>query len=132
MNRHPERRPFSAHRLILVLAVMPLLAAGCPSGPGGPPAPTQDSQVTVNPDPKIEANRARLSPEDRALVEAQEWCVEGGRLGSMGTPVKVMVKGQPVFLCCDHCEAGALKDPDKTLAKVEQLKAKKAAAKASP
>ena len=41
----------------------------------------------------------------------------------MGTPVKVTVKGQPVFLCCDGCKKKALGDPDKTLAAVEKLKA---------
>jgi hypothetical protein len=42
----------------------------------------------------------------------------------MGVPVKVMVKGQPVFLCCKTCRKQALADPDKTLARVDELKAK--------
>lgn len=42
----------------------------------------------------------------------------------MGTPVKVMVKEQPVFLCCKGCRRKALADPDRTLAKVDELKAK--------
>ena len=46
------------------------------------------------------------------------------RLGSMGKPVKVMVKGQPVFLCCKGCQAKAQADPDKALRRVEELKAK--------
>jgi hypothetical protein len=35
-----------------------------------------------------------------------------------------MVKDQPVFLCCKGCRRKALADPDKTLAKVAELKAK--------
>jgi hypothetical protein len=77
-------------------------------------------------DAAIRAERAKLSPEDQQLVAAQEWCVvnNGERLGSMGPPVKVMVKGQPVFLCCKGCEKKALANPDRTLAKVAELKAK--------
>jgi hypothetical protein len=44
----------------------------------------------------------------------------------MGVPKKVTIKGQPVFLCCGHCEDEALADPDKTLEKVKQLKSKNA------
>jgi hypothetical protein len=78
-------------------------------------------------DAKIKAERDKLSPEDRALVEAQEWCVQSDeRLGEMGPPIKIMIKDKPVFLCCDSCEKDAKADPDKTLAKVEELKKKKA------
>ena len=84
---------------------------------------------TVKPDEAAElaAERAKLSPEDRALVEAQEWCVvtTDERLGSMGPPIKVMIKDQPVFLCCKGCKKKAEADPDKTIAKLEELKAKK-------
>jgi hypothetical protein len=78
----------------------------------------------------IKAAREKLSAEDRALVEAQEWCAvnPNDRLGCMDTPIKIMVKGQPVFICCNGCKDDALKDEDKTLAKVEELKAKKKAA----
>ncbi len=46
---------------------------------------------------EILANRAKLSPEDRKLVEAQEWCVinNDDRLGGeMGMPIKLMIKGR--------------------------------------
>lgn len=59
---------------------------------------------------------ADLSKEDRELAMAQEICpVAGKPLGSMGTPIKVDVKGQPVFLCCNGCRDSLLKDPDKYL-----------------
>jgi hypothetical protein len=59
----------------------------------------------------IVANLARLSPEDRKEAEAQRFCVvqPDKRLGEMGVPVKLMVKGQPVFLCCAGCQKAALR-----------------------
>jgi Cu/Ag efflux protein CusF len=75
-------------------------------------------------DAEIKESLAKLSPEDRKLAEAQRFCAVQGkksRLGAMGTPVKVMVKGQPVFLCCDACTETAQANPDRTLARVEEL-----------
>jgi len=74
----------------------------------------------------IEAVRAKLSPEERAAVEAQEWCAVSAdeRLGSMGPPIKIELKGQSVFLCCNSCKRKAEADPEKVLAKVAELKAK--------
>jgi hypothetical protein len=104
--------------------------AGCTTGtdrPGkgnaGAPA-VEDST-----DKEIRAELAKLDPEDRKLAEAQRWCAvqTKSRLGSMDVPVKIMIKGQPVFLCCGGCEARAKKDEDKTLATVEELKKKAAA-----
>lgn len=45
------------------------------------------------------------------------------RLGRMGAPIKVMVKGETVFLCCKSCVKRAEEDPDKTLETVKRLKA---------
>src|SRR5262249_18089737 len=75
---------------------------------------------------KIKANLEKLPEADRNLALARRfWAVEReARLGSMGVPVKIMVKDQPVFLCCKGCQKDALADPDKTLAKVKELKAK--------
>ena len=79
---------------------------------------------------EVQTTRAKLSPEDQALVKAQEWCVISSeeRLGSMGAPIKLDIKGQPVFVCCKSCKKSAEADPDKTLAKLAELKAKAAAA----
>jgi Cu/Ag efflux protein CusF len=79
---------------------------------------------------EIKANLAKLAVEDRQVAEAQKLCpITEERLGdpSMGTPFKVTVKDRTVFLCCKSCEKKALADPDKTLAKVNELKAKAAA-----
>jgi hypothetical protein len=54
----------------------------------------QRSEATTNTD-----------PPDLDLAAAQGVCpVTGKRLGSMGTPVRVVVKGRVVFLCCQGCE----------------------------
>lgn len=70
-----------------------------------------------------------LSSEDQALVDAQVICpVSKGELGSMGTPVKVMVEGQPVFICCDHCKDPLLEEPAKYLQVLADAKAEREAA----
>lgn len=110
--------------LLLVAAGVSL--AGCegggekPAGPSGPSAKSAD---------EVAAERAKLAPADRALVDAQEWCVVNTdeRLGAMGPPLKLDIKGQPVFVCCQGCKRKAEADPDKTLKTLADLKAKKAA-----
>ena len=104
---------------------------------GAADAPKQEPQVAKNTpaedakeEETIKATREKLSPEDRKLVDAQEWCVINNeeRLGGlMGPPVKLTIKGEPVFLCCKACQKEAEANPEKTLAKVKELKAKKAA-----
>ena len=71
----------------------------------------------------IQASLAKLSKEDRKLAEAQKFCavMTKNPLGVMGTPIKVMIKDKPVFLCCKGCQTKALADPDKTLATVAVL-----------
>lgn len=68
---------------------------------------------------------AKLSPEDRKAAEAQKFCaVESENLlGSMGTPVKLDINGEAVFVCCSGCKSAALKNPDETLAAVAKMKA---------
>jgi hypothetical protein len=81
-------------------------------------------------DREVKTERAKLSESERKLVDAQEWCavMNDHRLGEMGAPIKLMVKDQPVYLCCAGCRKRALANPDRTLAKVEELKAKAKAA----
>ena len=66
---------------------------------------------------------AKLSPRRSASGPAQVFCAidQDSRLGSMGPIQKIMVKGQPVFLCCKGCEAEAKAHPDETLLKVQNL-----------
>jgi uncharacterized protein (TIGR03000 family) len=79
---------------------------------------------------EVTANLAKMAPEDRKAAEAQQFCPiqEGVRLGSMGVPVKVTLKGETVFLCCEGCVATARNNADAVLDQVQKLKAKKAAA----
>ena len=88
---------------------------------GKPPTAASSSKET-----RVKAALAKLSDEDRNLAAAQKYCAieQGNLLGSMGTPVKIMVQGKPVFLCCAGCEEEAKSHPDQTLATVEKLKAK--------
>ena len=116
----------------LILAASVAVAAGC-SGER-PPAPASSvATASAAPAPgvpdEVAAERAKLSPEDRSLADAQEWCAVSTdeRLGSMGPPLKLDVKGQAVFVCCKGCKRKAEADPDKTLAAIAALKAKKAA-----
>ena len=65
-----------------------------------------------------------LSAEDQALADAQKVCPVSGEEfgGDMGPPVKLVVKGEPIFICCKSCEKKINEDPGKYLAKVAELK----------
>jgi hypothetical protein len=101
-----------------------ILAAGC-GGSADNQAPVSGARAQDT-EAKIRAALDRLSPEDRKVAEAQRYCAvePEHRLGSMSTPVKVMLNGQPVFLCCKSCVKDAEEHPDQTLAKARELKAK--------
>ena len=88
-----------------------------------PPTPVAESKPGSD---AANENLAALSPEDRKIAMAQGTCpISGSPLGSMGPPVRIVIKGQVVFLCCNGCVEEARKNPDKTLEKVSQLKAAK-------
>jgi uncharacterized protein (TIGR03000 family) len=78
----------------------------------------------------VEAALAKLSLPDRKLATEQKFCAvqPENQLGAMGKPVKVMVKGQPVFLCCEDCVKEALAGPALTLSRAKELRAKDAPA----
>jgi hypothetical protein len=96
-----------------VCLILTLGLAGCG---GNGPAP-------VDREAKITAALDQLEPADRQLAKEQKFCAveTENRLGSMGKPVKVMLQGQPVFLCCEGCVKRARKDPEKTLTKRKLL-----------
>lgn len=109
---------------VLTLALGLGFVLGCAEKPV--PAPTTSPAVPAASadEAKFAAAIAKLPEEDRASATAQKFCVveNNSRLGAMGMPHKILVEGQPVFLCCAGCEDEALKDPQATLAKVEKLK----------
>ncbi len=79
---------------------------------------THDGQSKME---KMDAELAKLSPEDRASAEKQHFCpVSGEMLGTMGPPVKMAVKDQDVWICCNGCKDKLLADPDEYLAKLKQ------------
>jgi hypothetical protein len=73
---------------------------------------------------KVATALGKLKGADLPLAEQQGYCpvMSKSRLGSMGTPVKLEVKGKTVFLCCEGCREKALANADATLKKVEELR----------
>lgn len=89
-----------------------------------PSSGQKDDQDSKQVAAKIEKALSKLPKADRDLADAQRYCpmMDKMRLGAMGTPVKIMIDGKPVFLCCAGCEDDAKADGKKTLASVEKLK----------
>lgn len=111
---------------VLALFVGTCCLIGC--GEKATPIPSAPvASVASAAEAKFAAEIAKLPDDERAIATAQKFCAveNDSRLGSMGMPHKIMVEGKPVFLCCAGCEEEALKDPQKTLAKVEGLKGAK-------
>lgn len=68
---------------------------------------------------KLPVRVASLDDSDPPRIARQKVCpVMGGKLGSMGTPIKVLVGDQPIYLCCKGCLGKVQKDPDLYLQKV--------------
>ncbi len=114
--------------LTTVLGVAVL--TGCGGTSSSTPAKEVPATAAKGEVDEVAAERAKLSAQDRALVDAQELCAVSNdeRLGSMGAPIKLDIQGQAVFVCCKSCQRKAEADPEKTLKIVAELKAKKAAA----
>jgi uncharacterized protein (TIGR02231 family) len=91
-------------------------------GPAVQPLPP----LTVEEMAKVKASLAKLSPEDRQMAEAQTFCAidQESPLGINGPPLKMLVKGQPMFFCCKGCQSHAKAHPDEALAMLEKLRAR--------
>jgi hypothetical protein len=87
-------------------------------------ANAKDEKSAADQEKEIKAALETLSAADRALAEAQRFCVTmpHERLGAMGTPKKITVNGKPVFLCCEGCEKKAKANAKATLQTVESMK----------
>ena len=109
---------------VLVLSLGTCFVIGCGEKPVPTPAAPAASAASGD-EAKFAAAIAKLPEEDRAAATAQKFCAleTHNRLGLMGMPHKILIGDKPVFLCCAGCEDEALKDKEKTLAKVEELKA---------
>jgi membrane fusion protein, copper/silver efflux system len=105
-----------------------------PAGATSETAPAEDENPIPPPSPvdadaaeaaAIESVLAQLSPADRKLAETQRYCavLDGSRLGAMGPPIKLLIEGQAVFLCCEGCREKALASPQTTLERAKHLAA---------
>jgi YHS domain-containing protein len=117
------------HMMILVGAISLLGLSGCgQTGSNAGPAPSQPSATVSTPAEKAPASpekaaTAKLTDEDKKLIEKQKVCpVTDEKLGSMGEPYKVVVKGRTVFLCCEGCKDEIEANPDKYLKKLDEKK----------
>jgi hypothetical protein len=72
---------------------------------------------------KISSALAGLSEVEKKQVVAQRFCpmMTHSRLGAMGAPIKAMVEGKPVFVCCKGCVEDAVKGGKNTLKTVKKL-----------
>ncbi len=125
---------FRSVQLTAAVLTVALIALGCQTQT--PPATTSAANTALSDsdgqrqrkddatETKVTASLAKLSLEDRQLAEAQQFCAVRSRqrLGSMGAPLKLEIKGEPVFVCCAGCKSKALKNPDETLTRVAALK----------
>lgn len=114
----------------VVLLPVALILIGC--GKSAAPSASSKNTPQTNQDhadstsqsgqnPEITAALAELNVEDQALATKQKSCpVSGELLGSMGAPLKIDVKGQPVFICCEGCKEKLLASPDEYLAKINK------------
>lgn len=67
--------------------------------------------------PKVEV--ARMTKEDAPLIAKQAKCpVMDESLGSMGQPIKLLIGGKPLYLCCKGCIKKVQAEPEKFLAMV--------------
>jgi len=83
--------------------------------------PTEPGVAVAAPDPAAVQNIDQLPEGDRRLARTQRICpVTEAALGSMGVPVKITLRGQPVFLCCQGCVGEAKRKPDEMLKKLAE------------
>jgi hypothetical protein len=110
----------SALAIALFGLVVSNLTAGEPNEPWQDAGPRNDSSVVASGN---NSPLAAATPTDKELIEKQKTCpVSGQPLGSISKPVKVVVKGRTVFLCCAGCKKKLLADPDKYLKKLDEKK----------
>jgi hypothetical protein len=71
---------------------------------------------------------SELPAAEQTEASMQKYCAVQTKqlLGTMGMPYKVMLDGQPVYLCCAGCKGKATRNPKETLAHVAELKANNA------
>jgi hypothetical protein len=79
------------------------------------------AQAVVLSKARLQVEVAALGPSDQAGIARQRVCpVTGAALGSMGGPIKVLVGGQPLYLCCKGCLGKVQSAPEAYLRKAGQ------------
>jgi hypothetical protein len=129
---------------LFLIAATTFSFAGCKPADTSSTAPTssvasttttpQESEsvhpTTTLPEESEEAIVAKaiseLPADEQAAATQQKYCAVQSKqlLGSMGMPYKIMIEGQPVYLCCAGCKGKATRNAEETLARVAELKAK--------
>lgn len=106
------------------VATVPPVDDDAPPPPVAEPLATSTVEPTRADEAKIKAALDQLSPDDRVLAALQNYCVvlEGSRLGKMGPPIKLILDGKPVFLCCAGCRTQAERDPKRAAKKADELR----------
>lgn len=103
----------------LLAIAMTVTLTGCSKAPENASAPVP-AMAPADGHEMSSATADPLSAADQALADLQKVCPVGGEaLGSMGTPVKVMIGDRAVFLCCEGCRSAVEGDPEKYLAKLD-------------
>lgn len=105
-----------APRWSILLAV--LAVSGCQDNP------SLRTTASGDPEADLKVSLSRLGPNEQRIAEQQKYCpiMEGVRLGEMGPPCKVEVRGVSAFVCCENCVRAAQEDPDRALAQIRRLK----------
>lgn len=104
----------------LVSGVSLLTACATESAPPDTAADTT-AEWQVGLDPEIAEALSELPEEDRQAALKQGVCpVTQKPLGSMGPPMKIVVEGQEVFLCCEGCESMIRSSPEKYLPSTDE------------
>ena len=87
------------------------------------PSQVEFGQTVVMSHPKPRVVVVELDKSDADGIARQKVCpVTGAELGSMGDPIKVLVDGKPLYLCCRGCLGKVERDPEACLRKASGQK----------
>jgi hypothetical protein len=96
-----------------------IVAVAVSAGSIGCAAKLKKSPVASPPKAQPQVTLAALEEFDKEGIARQKVCpVSGEPLGSMGDPIKVLIDGKPLYLCCEGCVPKVMKDPAAYLSKV--------------
>lgn len=105
-------RPFA-----VLVCCLPLFGSGCMHRSGCTGCSTGASRpAPTNPPMSRPVGSNSPGPATTAIARQATCPVTGEKLGSMGRPVPVPVKGETIYVCCQGCVDAVLAEPDKYLA----------------